>query len=286
MTVYLTDELKRRYPHIHCILEGMMTVAGIDHEALPETRNLWARDFMPVRTNEHYTKFKYKMEEPNPWPQLNVSPYVWHKFCTVESPVVLDGGNVEQSGKVVLISEIIFKHNPGIEYRKLVASLEHTFDREVVFLPVEPGDTLGHMDGIARFIDDKRVLVNDYLEADVDYQMYQERVAETLRINGFEVIPLPNAYHMMPGMTENQFRKRYPDADDFNPGFGYYINFYKVGGLLFMPVFNIKEDNDAYKVIRSAFPDHEVIPVNCGDLSMEGGLLNCVTWEWEKPCRV
>lgn len=284
MTVYLTEELKRRYPHIFCVLEGMLEVAGVNHEMLSGTRNIWARDYMPILTNSHYTKFKYKIENPNPWPQLEVNSSVWHPFCNSESPVVLDGGNVEQSSEVVLISEIIFKHNPGLEYLKLVAGLESAFDREVVFMPVEPGDTLGHMDGIARFIDDKKVLVNHYKMHGGSWGEYQGEISARLELNGFEVVYLPNAYDHMPKMSEQQFRVRYPDADAFNPGFGYYINFYKIGALLFMPVFNIKEDNEAYKVLRSAFPDHEIIPVNCGDLSMEGGLLNCVTWEFES-CR-
>lgn len=287
MTVYLTEELKRQYPHIFCVIEGMLSVAGVELEMVRGTRNLWIRDWAPIKTNTHYTKFQYKIKNPNPWPQLNVSPCVWHDFATAESPIVLDGGNVEQSKEVVLISEIIFKHNPRVEYDKLVGALESTFDREVVFLPVEPGDTLGHMDGIARFVDDRTVIVNGYHEdMGQEYKDYQALVAHRLHLNGFFVYVLPNAYHLMPKINEKQFRQRYPDADDFNPGFGYYLNFYKVGGLLFMPVFNIKEDNDAYKVMRSAFPNHEIVPVSCADLSMEGGLCNCVTWEWEKPCRV
>jgi len=34
-----------------------------------------------------------------------------------------------------------------------------------------------------------------------------------LRLNGF-----PNYWHLRPRMTEDEFRKKYVDADDFNPG--------------------------------------------------------------------
>ena len=286
MIVYTSKALRERYPHITTILKGNLGVAGIEHEEL-DTSNIWVRDFMPIRTNSHYTKFQYKVESPNPYPQLNVAPEVWHPFCDAESPlVVLDGGNVEQGRTMVLMTEMVLKHNAHLDHKRLMASLESTFNREILLMPVEPYDTLGHIDGIARFVDDKTVLVNDYFwSGDERYADYQVEVAHRLHLNGFEVVELPNAYHKRPKMTGAGFRHKYPLADDFNPGYGYYINFYKVEGLLFMPIFNIDEDIEAYKVLARCYPKHDIIPVNCSELSMEGGLCNCVTWEWEKPCR-
>jgi agmatine/peptidylarginine deiminase len=82
----------------------------------------------------------------------------------------------------------------------------------------------------------------------------------------------------MPKMTETQFRKKYPDADSFNPGWGYYINFLKVDNLVILPVFGIEEDQKAISLINKFYDNPELCLINCEDLSMEGGLIGCVTW--------
>ena len=285
MTVYLSSALNNRYPHIFSLIKGMVESHGYEFEEL-ETSNIWVRDFMPIKTNGSYTKFGYSGYLPSTdgksYPQLSFSSDIWRPFCDVESPLVLDGGNVEMNDQTVIFSDILLKHNQKYDYHKMVSALEEVFDREVMFLPVEPYDDLGHIDGIARFVDEKTVLVNEYPSSmGFEYEEYQNRVRDRLKLNGFNIVPLVNAYDKMPKMTEKQFRVKYPDGDSWNPGFGYFINFLKVGNLLFIPTFNIKEDNEAYKVFSSCFPECEIIPVVCSEVSLEGGLVHCISWTHE-----
>jgi agmatine deiminase len=283
--VFIAAELSKRYPHIAALIQGMLSDRDVSCKEISGTGNIWVRDYMPIRTNSHYTKFTYHC--PERYPQMRVSPDVWHPYCEAESPVVLDGGNVVMNDQYVLMTDIIFRHNRQLAHdqdtmRRFISSLERTFCREAIFLPVEPGDTLGHMDGIAQFVDSRTVLVNDYsAQGSARYDEYQAAVVRQLRTYGFEICYLPNAYHLAPSLTEKQFRQRYPQADEFNPGYGYYINYYRTNGLLFMPVFNIACDDTTYRLLREYFPNDEIVPVNCSELSMEGGLCHCITWEWE-----
>ena len=40
---------------------------------------------------------------------------------------------------------------------------------ELIVIPKEPYDEIGHADGMVRFLDAKTVLVNDYSEVDPDF---------------------------------------------------------------------------------------------------------------------
>jgi agmatine/peptidylarginine deiminase len=46
-----------------------------------------------------------------------------------------------------------------------------------------------------------------------------------------------------------------------------------------MPIYNDPADERAIAVMRSAFPDHEIIGINCRDLIWQNGSLHCCTMQ-------
>jgi agmatine/peptidylarginine deiminase len=114
--------------------------------------------------------------------------------------------------------------------------------------------------------------MNDPVQAE-----YQAHLTVRLVEAGLEVVPMPFAYHKMPKIGETEFRKRNPNGDMWNPAYGYYVNFLQVKGLILFPTFSIPEDEHVYWLLRGCYPGSDVVGIECADLSMEGGLINCVT---------
>jgi agmatine deiminase len=221
------------------------------------------------------------------WPQLKIDPEsdywlaVFGKFKNlINTDIILDGGNCQMNLRrdVAVITDVVFKNNPEYEKEDLINKLTELLDAKVIIIPKEYEDELGHADGIVKFIDEHSILLNDY--SGYGTLNYRKKVAKILKSNALKIIDFPNYYHLMPKMTEKEFRAKYPYGDDFNPAWGYAINFFKVARLIFAPIFNIKEDKITISKIKECYPDCRVVTINCSDLSMEGGLLNCVTREY------
>jgi agmatine deiminase len=272
--VYFSRTLGEQFPQIVDTLDSHLSCQEID------SSNLWIRDFMPIKTGNSFTKFKYKGYEKYPW--LTVSPECWQFVNPQLSDIYLDGGNVVQNEDVVFMTEQVFKNNPTISRPDLKQFLKDRFGKNIIFLPVEPLDDLGHADGIIKFKDNKTVIINDYRSlVSQTWSEYAMKLEKVITDNGFEFIKIPWAYGNCLQMSEIEFRKKYPLADDFNPGYGYYINYYQTKDYIFLPTFGIKQDIEVVKFLRSYVPFQKaIVPVDCSELSMMGGLLLCVTWEY------
>ena len=283
--VYIANSLKR-YPLVYHPLITNLKVNGIEVEIL-DTLNIWTRDYMPIQTRTGFVKFKYKTLKYEKYSQLRIDfeyPY-WvsalKRFNSLKySNIILDGGNCQMNPEkdVAIITDVVFKNNPEYKKEELVNKLTELLDAKIIIISSEPEDELGHADGIVKFISRHFIFLNVY-NGKIEGK-YREKVDRILKSNGLEVAGFPNYWHLKPKMTEDDFRKKYVDADDFNPGWGYAINFLKIDRLAVVPVFNIKQDREIIDTVRKCYPDCSVVAIDCSELSMEGGLINCVTRDY------
>jgi agmatine/peptidylarginine deiminase len=270
----VTAELMR-YPSVYNGIVGAAKEAGHFVRIIERTSNVWCRDWMPQQVDEHYVKFGYNAMPPrltdppeDCWP-------TWIK--AVKSDLNIDGGNIVRQGNRAVVTDMVFKDNK-FSQRAILMKLEKDLEAEIIVIPYEPGDTLGHADGICKFVDDDTIIIEDRACMDDPVQTeYQYHLTSRLAEAGLDVVPLVFAYHKTPKMSEAEFRAKYPKADDYNPGYGYYVNFLRMKGLVIYPVFGIPEDEEMAQSMEMLFPKTLLRPVNCADLSMEGGLVNCVT---------
>ena len=293
--VHVTDALNR-YPKVYDAMTSALTGHGIQVKPIVGTKNIWCRDYMPTQVSPgRFVKFNYKgYGTPDAvsrglsysqYPQLVVPDECWNALGDVAtSDIILDVGNVSRRGEKAVLTEIIFRHNPQYQPQKLIAELEALLEAEIVLVPVEPGDDLGHADGILKWIDDKTVFVNDTsVMADEEYDAYARSLSMRLGAYGIDAVPFTYAFDLCPKqeeIDEAEFRRKYPDADDINPGMGYYVNFLQVKGLILLPFFGIDRDQEALAKVREYYPDSDCVGIECSDLSMEGGLLNCTTMNY------
>ena len=278
--VCIVEHLRTRYPEVYWPVKINLEARGIKVVPVRDTKNIWIKDYFPIQVNGEFIRFKYTRDPRYPHMDISNEPWTGIVAPIRESNIIIDGGNIVQGfGKFILTEKVI--HQNGHE---VVEKLEKLFESEVIIIPMEPGDTLGHSDGICRFLDRDTVLVNDYSlieEKDPSFHGYQGQLEMALSVHGLKVKLFPNGYTEWDWhMTEAQSRKLFPEADEFNPGVGYYINMLQVDDLILLPAMKIPMDADAFKRAKELYPNSDVVMVDCSRLSMEGGLLSCISADY------
>jgi agmatine deiminase len=264
--LFLSDRLEERFPALFASLRSVL--AGVTIEIVPGTSDIWCRDYMPIQVSEtSFCQFVYQPDYLREFRHLITAPEPCRlRFMTDyrQEPIALDGGNVVASRTKVILTEKIYKENPSIERPRLRARLEEVFQAECIFIPKEPYDTVGHSDGVVRFVAEDRVLVNDYSGVD---SAYGTRLRSLLEKKGLEVETLP--------MFQEKAQRK---PGDLHSAVGLYINYLRVGDVVVVPAFGNPKDEAALEKVRAVMPDARVFQLPCWDLAEEGGVLNCVSW--------
>jgi agmatine deiminase len=159
----------------------------------------------------------------------------------------------------------VFSENPELSPSAVRNQLETLLESECLFVSVEPRDKVGHADGLVRFVSENMVIINDY--SDVD-PLFGRRLRTSLEKRGLDVEVLPYVPEEAMG------------ADGLPSAVGLYLNFLRVGNLVLVPVYGLPEDELALRKIESVLAGVRVIPVPSLHLAKEGGVLNCVTWNY------
>lgn len=264
--IYLSHLLKSTDKYISAVdrLFTALSANGISHKLLDNTKDIWLRDFMPVKTKSgKYVSFRY---EPS---YLDGSPELRTDFCRdiapnfnikklVYSELNLDGGNAvfSPSKETVVISDRVFTENLKYSSAELVQELEKLLEARVIIIPSLRLDMTGHADGMVRFVDENTVVTN----APLSPYGFETKVKKSLQNYGFNV---------------NDFS--YFDSKG-DSAVGCYLNFLETEQAIFLPVFGVDTDNEAIELAKNIF-DKTIIPVNINEIAIKGGLLNCISWE-------
>jgi agmatine deiminase len=281
-TVYYSECLESRHPDVALSLKMALDNASIPHVVIHGTGSIWARDFMPIRAGDHYVKFRPKADIVR-WPFLAVPDSCWNFLPNViQSDLVCDGGNVVRSpdGKRVIMTDQVYRDNGGTDKFDPLA-LADMLEAEILWIPVAPGDDLGHADGEVAFIRNDLCFINDTRSLrDAETSAHSAKIKRILNYHGIETVPMPWAYDQCRDISEERFRQEHPLADEKNEATGYFINFAKWDNLICYPTFGIDRDERCLDALLDAFPGANCVGIDCGYLAEEGGLLHCVTAEF------
>jgi agmatine deiminase len=196
------------------------------------------------------------------------------KMRCFEPGIVLEGGSIDVNGRgTVLTTEqcLLNKNrNPSLSRAKIEGYLlEYLGASKVIWLKegIAGDDTNGHVDDIARFTDPGTVLCayEDDPE-DENYpalkRNYEQLLNETDQDGKrLKVIRLP-----MPGRVGS--KRRLPAS---------YANFYIGNDVVIVPTFGHRNDKKALKIIQEAFPDRNVLGINCREMVEGLGTVHCVS---------
>ena len=84
--------------------------------------------------------------------------------------IILDGGNVVGGTTIAVLTDKAYRENHEVERCSLRSKLTELLGvNQCIMIPCEPGDTIGHSDGVVRFLDENLVVVNDYSKVDPSY---------------------------------------------------------------------------------------------------------------------
>lgn len=271
--VYFSDllRMKPEFREFHRQLTEILNKHKINHDYLPETHDIWCRDYMPVQTGEHtFVDFRY-----DPDYLMNKSGRLAKTYAdmvcdaiglrAVKSDILLDGGNVIKSRNSVVMTDKILRENRGrYSAERLTAQLAVVFGTDrIILIPWDKDDEYGHADGMIRFVDDKNVLINGYFR-DMEPE-WQDLFFNALSSAGLHY-------------TEVSFDVHLPN-EELNWG---YLNFLQTENLLLIPRFGIAEDKPALEQISRAFPDYasrgQIETIDSRVLIERGGVLNCISW--------
>jgi agmatine deiminase len=266
-TVYISDLLKEKFTELHHDLTFLLREEKVPYLELKNTRDIWCRDYMPVQlTGDRFLLFKYDPDylKARAYRHLGTEQaevLAAMQLKTDSSPLVIDGGNIVRHHKKVILTDKIFTENKTKAKQEILAHLRMMLEvDEVIIIPHVPNDFTGHSDGMVRFVNQQTVLLNDFSKYN---PAYFEKLKKSLTVHGLNITLLP-----WDGW------KNYSDEEDT----GDYINFLHVGDLIIVPEFHTATDAAAKAVIRQCFPKTKVTGVDARRIALEGGLLNCCTW--------
>ena len=261
--IYFSSLLPTLYPTDAETLFAALAAHDVPYALLVGTRDVWVRDFMPVRTGSgKLVSFRYEPSYLKNDPDLrtdfrkDLAPQLG--LPVTYSHVNLDGGNVvfSPSGERVLISDRVFSENPEYPPAALVRELSELLEAEVLIIPSLKSDMTGHADGMTRFLDDRTVLCNRPLSS----CGFEQKVKRSVRDYGLDAVDFPFV------------------PTGRNSAVGCYLNYLETEQAVFLPVFGIEQDAEAAASAQQIF-SKEIVPVNIREIAQQGGCLNCISWE-------
>lgn len=188
--------------------------------------------------------------------------------------LILEGGAVETNGvdTILTTSECMLNKNRNASLKKdqMTKKLQEEFGMSrILYLNhgyLAGDDTDSHVDTLARFIDENTIMYvqcND--ESDEHYKelkLMQEELQAFSQTYDFKLIPLP--------MSDACYfeGERLPAT---------YANFLFVNGAVLVPIYGVKQDEEALEIFRKTFPTKEIVGINCFSLIKQHGSLHCVT---------
>jgi len=263
------------------------------------TDDVWARDFGPI-TVQRGAQLALMDFTFNGWGgkypasndtaisrSLQARGQLLPRLQTI--PRVLEGGSIDSDGAGTLLTTrqclLTPTRNPDMTEADWERGLRDWFgcDR-VIWLDggrIMGDDTDGHVDMLARFAPGDTILhctCDD--PADPHYAWLGELTAELAALRTrdgrpYRLLPLP-----IPAAIHDCDGRRLPAS---------YANFLIIDGAVLMPTYRAAAaDAHARAVIASAFPDREVVGIDCLPLIDQSGSLHCVTMQLPRgvlPCR-
>ena len=261
---------------------------NIDIIPLLRTKDIWCRDYMPVRSRSgkcllfnydpSYLKGKWQ-HKITPRKDIIGMLNEMKIPCEYIDGIKLDGGNVVHSEDFTIMTDAIYRENDVRNNKekqtKLVNQLEKHLESEIIIIPHPPHDPLSHSDGVVRFLDKETVLVNDFSSVTnpklMESKHYMDNFYGALGRVGLNILQVP--YAPVDEIGE----------DEMPVALGIYTNYLETKKIIFLPQFgnDLKEkDAEAIEVFRSVFKSvkKKVIPIDSRPIAFKGGVLNCITW--------
>lgn len=269
------------------------------------TNDTWARDHAFLTLVDGNNKLlsdycfngwgqKFASDQDN---QINARTFQWlsrHLDGTVSYAdrrrIVLEGGSVESDGCGTILTTTSCLMAPNRNYYaskdEAEQMLRDTLNAtHILWLDnswLDGDDTDGHIDTVARLCPDNTIVYvqcNDPADEHYESLSAMEKELKALRTpDGHPYrllpVPLPDAVieGNFPDFVEEEREQRLPAT---------YANFLIVNGAVLMPTYGQPvKDAQALSVLQQAFPDRQIVGIDCQVLVRQHGSLHCITMQY------
>ncbi|MBP2294755.1 agmatine deiminase family protein [Azospirillum rugosum] len=192
-----------------------------------------------------------------------------------EAPLVMEGGSFHVDGQGTLLTTEQCLLNPNRNPNLSKAEIEEQLKDQLGVSTIiwlgegyQDDETDGHIDEIAFFVKPGVVMaITTDDPGDANFKAFQDNLDRLKRARDaqgreLEVIPVRQPSRR----DENGVRLTLS-----------YTNLYIANGGIVMPAFEDPADDDAFRVVRRAFPDREVVQIPALDIVRGGGGIHCIT---------
>lgn len=193
---------------------------------------------------------------------------------------ILEGGAVESDGRGTLMTtdsvlceanRNVYSDNRGVQMERLKAEFGASQVYSLGLHAMRGDDTDGHIDTLARFVDEHTIVYN-YTEDedDVHYDLLQllKKEVESMRdVDGepYNCIPLPLPAPLF-------------DGDGYQLP-ATYANFLITNGAILVPIYEDAMDEVALDTLQKLKPEYQVFGIDCRALVQQHGSLHCITMQ-------
>ncbi|RUS95293.1 hypothetical protein DSM106972_090690 [Dulcicalothrix desertica PCC 7102] len=272
-----------KFDKVTCIVpnqahrEKMSRLSGVNPSIfyISCVKDIWLRDFTPVQLDKCYAKFIYnpsycashlnESTEQSCMEYFRVASEGNANIIPID--ICLEGGNFICNGQgTVIMTEKLYSRNKSKSREEIESLLKNNLPIEkLVVIPVEPGDRTGHIDGMIRWLDRERIVINDYNYANVHSRRFVDKLHACLdkHLPNVERIEIP--YCPSPNKTYGWYNAS-----------GNYINFLRTKNMVYVPIYGIPEDEDAKEKYSQIFGKH-VCFLDANAIAKYGGVFNCIT---------
>ena len=220
--------------------------------------NAWGKKYLPFDLDEVVpTRVAELLELPVFYPKM-----------------ILEGGSIEVNGAGALLTSescLLNKNrNPNLPREEIEKRLRDFLGvKEILWLGdgIEGDDTDGHIDDLARFVSQSKVVtVVEENSDDANYKPLQQNLARLreMKVGGrkLDIVMLP-----MPKKIVRE-GMRMPAS---------YANFYIANKVVLVPTFADPADKMALSILEKCFPNRRVVGIDCGELIWGLGTFHCLT---------
>ena len=308
---YILEEAQEQYRRLvaaftgaghHCVVlapdreygERILKGCGEDRITIIETpyNDTWTRDYGPISVirgeRDRALDFgfngwglKFASDRDN-----LVNLRLKDKFVILpesyrnERDFILEGGSVESDGRGTILTTTECLTSPNRNGGKTKGELNYILSERlgaehVLWLDyghLAGDDTDSHIDTLCRLAPDNTILftgcrnVDDEHFEDLLKMRAQLSLFRNLEGDPYNLVELP-----FPDPIFDENGERLPAT---------YANYLVTPAHIFMPVYGQAANDDlACRMVRIAFPEHEVIPVDCTTLIKQHGSLHCATMQ-------
>ena len=197
-----------------------------------------------------------------------------------KNDMVLEGGSIHVNGQGTLITtEQCLLHenrNPHLSKDDIENNLKKFFGvTKIIWLKHGTDEgTNGHIDNVACFSDEGTILA---MTCSDKQDTYYDLLSENLEILKTSV----DQDNKPLNIIELEMSKKRLIPNDDEPSS--YINFYIANDAIIFPIFgDDAADQNAMKIIKSQFPNRQIVCLDGHDILMGGGNIHCITQQQPK----